>query len=87
MGVQFSRKKKTASVFSGRPLQLGVILSQPSSQTKGKSCYQMEGQNDNIFLPVKVSFHHYLACIPKKKVPALLEQELSIFFLMDLFTL
>jgi len=39
----------------------------------------MEGQNDNIFLPVT-------ADAPKKKVPALLEQELLIFFLMDLFT-
>jgi hypothetical protein len=35
----------------------------------------MEGQNDNIFLGM-----------PNKKVPALNEQELSIFFLMDLFT-
>jgi hypothetical protein len=46
----------------------------------------MEGQNDNIFLPAKDPVFHYRVCIPKKKVPALNEQELSIFFLMDLFT-
>jgi hypothetical protein len=53
----------------------------------------MEGQNDNIFfagkgcgLPLKVPVCPYRTCIPKKKVPALNEQELSIFFLMDLFT-
>jgi len=57
----------------------------------------MEGQNDNIFLPAtagelmtagmpSLAGEPALADIPKKKVPALLEQELLIFFLMDLFT-
>jgi hypothetical protein len=39
----------------------------------------MEGQNDKlVFGPVGAG--------AKKKVPALNEQELKIFFLMDLFT-
>jgi hypothetical protein len=56
----------------------------------------MEGQNDNIFLPVTgmpvlmgisvKAVEPVTADAPKKKVPALLEQELLIFFLMDLFT-
>jgi hypothetical protein len=56
----------------------------------------MEGQNDNIFLPLAgepakagtpaPAGDPALANVPKKKVPALFEQELLIFFLMDLFT-
>jgi hypothetical protein len=56
----------------------------------------MEGQNDNIFLPAAgepevagvatLAAEPVLAVVPKKKVPALFEQELLIFFLMDLFT-
>jgi len=56
----------------------------------------MEGQNDNIFLPLKgepvtagrpvPAGDPAKANVPKKKVPALFEQELLIFFLIDLFT-
>jgi len=55
----------------------------------------MEGQNDNIFLPatgepvatgMSTLAEPALADVPKKKVPALFEQEPLIFFLMDLFT-
>jgi hypothetical protein len=42
----------------------------------------MEGQNDKQVMGDRLA-----GPIPTKKVPALSEQELSIFFLMDLFTL
>jgi hypothetical protein len=42
----------------------------------------MEGQNDK-----QVIGDRPIGRLPVKKVPALWERELSIFFLMDLFTL